>query len=170
MWLLPYDLITIRTQLTPEQIVARLADVVGTKPLRFGLFAMPNSAPYEGGVGVDEFEITRIDYYYHFTVPKIHGQIRHIEGYTQINLTVSPRPITYLMLVPPMIMAAAIFCIPTAEGGSVFSAMLVSGFVILFAYMTFVGSAKLIGYFDIALLRGLLNDLDRSWGKRSGEP
>jgi hypothetical protein len=72
MWLFPYRRFSIETSFTPAEVVERLRGAV--EPERWLRWSRPQ-APFEGIVGTNWFEVTRIIHYRNSFLPTISGSI-----------------------------------------------------------------------------------------------
>ncbi|MEM6264266.1 MAG: hypothetical protein AAGI38_17255 [Bacteroidota bacterium] len=81
---LPYENLTYRTPLTPEEILKRIDDVIEPKKMfrmKGGFWGNSDHKPYEGSIKDLSFKMTRIISYRNSFLPVIKGKIgRDING------------------------------------------------------------------------------------------
>lgn len=83
---LPFEYFTIRTDLTADEVVRRLKDVVEPRPVMRLLFINPVRKPYEGEVGSSWFVINRALNYWMSWLPNIFGKVRSDPAGTLIQV------------------------------------------------------------------------------------
>jgi hypothetical protein len=77
MLFLPFESLTIKTNLNPDQVRERLSNVI-EPPKRFrssGIFSKRSSKPYEGTISGNRFRINKIINYQNSFLPIIEGEI-----------------------------------------------------------------------------------------------
>lgn len=134
MNLLPYENITYKTALTPEQIVEKIQNVIEPKKTfrMTGIFSSKDHRPYEGEVDHNSFDIRRIIGYRNSFLPIIKGQIEQdINGTTIIVKMRVHYFVTVFMLV--------------------WYGSLGSAFLGIFFSALFDGSFEYIGLFPLAM-------------------
>ncbi len=98
MWFLPYERLTIETNLSPEEVQRRLEGVVEPKKW----FRWPYSRdhePYQGTWDGNRFKISRIIHYRNSFLPVIQGEIISRYPGTIIELVMRPPIITIGMVI-----------------------------------------------------------------------
>ena len=93
MILLPFEHITYRTKLSPEEVIERLEKVV--KPTmnlygKAGFAASEDQKPYRGTINRDSFRINRIITKKNSFLPMINGRINRINDKTEIEIKMKP--------------------------------------------------------------------------------
>ncbi|AZA82823.1 hypothetical protein C1637_23620 [Chryseobacterium lactis] len=93
---LPFERITYRTDLSEQEVMARLSGFVEPKKYGFGNI---HTKEYEGSVGDKHFEINRIIKGRNSFIPQINGNIQKSNGETQINITMKLHWIVFAFLI-----------------------------------------------------------------------
>ncbi len=89
MLFLPFESLTIKTNLNPDQVRERLSNVI-EPPKRFrssGIFSKRSSKPYEGTISGNRFRINKIINYQNSFLPIIKGKIYPQVISCSINVT-----------------------------------------------------------------------------------
>lgn len=99
MRFLPAEDITYKTRLTGDEILRRISEnTEPEKKIRLGLFGGGSEKIYEGYVGTDTFQISRIITYRNSFLPKISGVIDKGAGGTRIRVKMRLKTFVILFL------------------------------------------------------------------------
>jgi len=160
----PYQKISLRTHLTPEEIVARLhAQVAEGDPLRRYLFKKP-SQPFNGRIEASTFRIARIIRYRNSFLPIVHGEIRDDLDRRVIDMTLYPAIFVLVFLGAVLLFAAMIFVTMLVDlflngnpTGSPVSIVLMPLFILFGFYGVMVLSFNFEANKAITLLKDMLD-------------
>ncbi|BAP30596.1 uncharacterized protein CHSO_1559 [Chryseobacterium sp. StRB126] len=110
---LPFERITYRTDLSQQEIIKSLSDVVEPKKFSFGRNPIKD---YEGSVDTDGFDISRVINYRNSFLPQIYGTIQNNNYGTEIQVTMSLNGFVFLFTIAWCLMATFSFVIVLMKG------------------------------------------------------
>lgn len=110
---LPFERIVYRTNLSQQEIIKRLSDVVEPKKISF---RRNHTKDYEGSVDTDSFDISRVINYRNSFLPQIYGIIQKNNDRTEIQVTMSLDGFVFLFTIAWCLMASSFFVIVLMKG------------------------------------------------------
>jgi hypothetical protein len=144
---LPFENITYRTKLSPEEVLYRLEQVMQpSKPFHIiGLFRRSEAHQYEGSFNENSFNIIRLIAYRNSFLPRIKGVIKKdISGtLIEVNMRLHPFVLAFLCIWMGGVTLACLSILPTLfSGKDVGSTMFIPFAMLLFAYLLSTGAFK----------------------------
>ena len=149
MIFIPYERLTIKTYLRPNDALEKLKHIIGKR--KYWSYRRENGRkPYSGSIDGLNFTVSRNIYYKNSFLPIIKGKVESDMGGCVIKLTMAPHILVIVFMLIWMIMVGFISLpllfdtnIPVTEvRGSIFSARFFSFAMLFFAYALTLGAFK----------------------------
>lgn len=127
---LPYDRVTYKTYLRPEEVQQRLENSIEPTKIRWFSFRKEAHKPYQGTLTWPTFNIHRVIFYRNSFLPMIRGEVQEEMGQTVVTVTMHPHVLVLGFMViwlflPLNFCAAGLLAMASnpAEGGGELFAM-----------------------------------------------